>query len=437
MTGFSNPIIGGGGALVYPAIHSPNFDQATQTGWSIDKNGDAFFFNITSSGSLIVSASGGLFVYNGLPAFGNPPICAITEATEDPFGNPASALANFGPLAGAHFGIDNSGNLYLANSSGLTTIFLSPDNELIAFGSDVVPGGLVSMTLAQIAGTVFGGAAYPAGIALSGLPMLIYSGTPAAGNLVASSAPASGTDTFGNDIIGSGFTVYGSGGQAIQMTDAGGDAEQIFFTGAAIEGLAAAINCQALLSSALLSLTIKGPASNVTGHVDQVIAEMNAAQNIAANSANMLFYYLDQAATFHQYAGYDCTGFSIQAGRVTAVDPTTGTLATPAKAETWHNMSMLNGWTATTARYRLGAENRVYIDVEISSAAATTQQFATLPAGYQPLIPKQIAAGANANVATAVSPFVQVLASGAISMNEIHAFSTAGTWVCSGSYPLD
>jgi hypothetical protein len=50
--GFSNPIIGGGGALVYPAIQSPNFSQSAQTGWSIQKNGDAYFFNIIASGTI-------------------------------------------------------------------------------------------------------------------------------------------------------------------------------------------------------------------------------------------------------------------------------------------------------------------------------------------------------------------------------------------------
>lgn len=40
--GFANPIIGGGGGLVYPSIHSPDFVEGT-TGWSIDKNGNAEF----------------------------------------------------------------------------------------------------------------------------------------------------------------------------------------------------------------------------------------------------------------------------------------------------------------------------------------------------------------------------------------------------------
>jgi hypothetical protein len=46
-SGASDPIIGGGGTLVYPAIQSPNFSIANQTGWAILKNGEAYFYNIT------------------------------------------------------------------------------------------------------------------------------------------------------------------------------------------------------------------------------------------------------------------------------------------------------------------------------------------------------------------------------------------------------
>lgn len=87
MTGFNNPIIGGGGALVYPAIHSPNFDQATQTGWSIDKNGNAYFYSVTVSGNVIVQGDGGTFVYDGTPELGNPPIASVSNTSIDPYGN--------------------------------------------------------------------------------------------------------------------------------------------------------------------------------------------------------------------------------------------------------------------------------------------------------------------------------------------------------------
>src|ERR1035441_4889476 len=57
MGGFSNPIIGGGGALVYPAIHSPDYDPIAQTGWSINRDGSAYFFNITASGAIAAATA--------------------------------------------------------------------------------------------------------------------------------------------------------------------------------------------------------------------------------------------------------------------------------------------------------------------------------------------------------------------------------------------
>lgn len=42
----------GGVTLLTPAIQSPNFSIADQTGWAIMQNGDAYFFDITASGDV-------------------------------------------------------------------------------------------------------------------------------------------------------------------------------------------------------------------------------------------------------------------------------------------------------------------------------------------------------------------------------------------------
>ena len=70
MAGFQHAIAGGQGNLVTPQLQSPNFDIATETGWAILRNGDAYFFNITAAGAVtsntvIIKGSGdGLFVYD-------------------------------------------------------------------------------------------------------------------------------------------------------------------------------------------------------------------------------------------------------------------------------------------------------------------------------------------------------------------------------------
>lgn len=93
MTGFSNPLVGGDGTLVYPQIQSPDFSIPAKTGWSIMKNGDAYFFNITAEGTITTTtliaqgATGGMFVYAGTPAAGNLIASAAGQAGTDAQGN--------------------------------------------------------------------------------------------------------------------------------------------------------------------------------------------------------------------------------------------------------------------------------------------------------------------------------------------------------------
>lgn len=67
MSGFSNPIIGGGGVLVYPSIHSPDYVPG-QSGWAIFKDGSAEFNNMiirgTFNGIDYEINSDGIFFYS-------------------------------------------------------------------------------------------------------------------------------------------------------------------------------------------------------------------------------------------------------------------------------------------------------------------------------------------------------------------------------------
>jgi hypothetical protein len=79
--GFSNPIIGGGGALVYPMIRSPNFNPlnppaSPSPSWAILKNGLAYFVGLVLTGGTITGPdyiinTAGIFIYSGPPATGN------------------------------------------------------------------------------------------------------------------------------------------------------------------------------------------------------------------------------------------------------------------------------------------------------------------------------------------------------------------------------
>lgn len=73
MSGFSNPIIGGGGSLVYPSIHSPNY-RPGGPGWSINKDGTAEFSGLTLDTALELyyfpSGGAGNLVYSNSSAGG-------------------------------------------------------------------------------------------------------------------------------------------------------------------------------------------------------------------------------------------------------------------------------------------------------------------------------------------------------------------------------
>ena len=62
MSGFNNQVVGGGGVLVRDVIESQGFNEATQTGWAIFKNGSAFFFAITSASTFTVHNAFGAVV---------------------------------------------------------------------------------------------------------------------------------------------------------------------------------------------------------------------------------------------------------------------------------------------------------------------------------------------------------------------------------------
>lgn len=94
--GFSDPVVGGQGALIRSEIKSPNFSMAPQQGWAILKTGIAYFFDIVATGSITANSfdgtdfvinSNGAFFYNGTPANGNLILALASVAGVDGFGN--------------------------------------------------------------------------------------------------------------------------------------------------------------------------------------------------------------------------------------------------------------------------------------------------------------------------------------------------------------
>jgi hypothetical protein len=93
MSGFANSIVGGAATLIRNAIQSRNFSIPSKTGWAIKKDGTAFFYNVTASGTItattvvVAGATGGVFVYSGVPANGNLLSSNAGTGGTDAFGN--------------------------------------------------------------------------------------------------------------------------------------------------------------------------------------------------------------------------------------------------------------------------------------------------------------------------------------------------------------
>lgn len=127
---------------------------------------------------IIEGTQGGLFIYSGTPALGNLIISAAAAAGTDPFGN-------------------------------------------------VYPQGIEIFGTGQlIAGNVI---VNPSGV-------FVYSGTPAAGNLIVSVAPSAGTDAFGNAYL-QGIELFGQGADLLSFSTK--DAQETLpgFISAAIQGV--------------------------------------------------------------------------------------------------------------------------------------------------------------------------------------------------------
>lgn len=138
--GFNDPIIGGGGALVYPAIHSPGF-VAGSAGWSINKDGTAEFNSLTVRNGTVIS---GVFLMysSAIPAKGNLIMAfAPVSGGTDPVGNVYAQGFNWGtwdPASGQmkqHFGLDSSGRVFISGPDGVIRIQI--DNGSFGTGPDI------------------------------------------------------------------------------------------------------------------------------------------------------------------------------------------------------------------------------------------------------------------------------------------------------------
>jgi hypothetical protein len=145
----------------------------------------------------------------------------------------------------------------------------------------------------------------------SGMPLLIYSGTAAAGDLITVVAPAPGTDVFGNKWSNEGLTVIGSGNQRIITTIIGGTPFQIFSTGVSEEGSAAFL--EAILTNAgvaeTMNLFMVGPQGTV--HNDLASVLLNSAAKDGSATAGGALNYTDTSLAEHFWLEWGIKGVKV------------------------------------------------------------------------------------------------------------------------------
>ena len=380
--GFADPLVDGNGELIIPAIQSPNFDLGAQTGWAIMQNGDAYFFNITATGSvtaqsvIVHGTTGGVFIYSGSPALGNLIVSIAGAAGVDPYGN-------------------------------------------------AYPQGL-DVTMGTISGTaISGGTITGAKIVVTGSngEILGYSGVPAAGNLVFAVSAVAGSDGFGNSYA-QGVSIS-NGTSSVVIGETGGS--PLIYTPTGRTGITN--------SSAIQTIT---QGSGVSGYEQiQVIGSEDNTQNDIAGStwlssspngtqsAQVQHFYKDPSGTFHTLIQTGFFGSEILGANLYATVPGTGTARNNvAVAESWHAVVLTSSFTSNAQdqapRYRLegigGGICRidgVPYTVNASTASGTT--IATLPVGYRPTIRKRATGITNYSGYTVPGgTLFQVLPTGAI-----------------------
>jgi hypothetical protein len=229
---------------------------------------------------IIVTSAGGVFIYSGTPAHGNPPIAWMSGGTADPYGNTLPSTT----------GVAASGTFSAGN------------------------------TLITTSGT------------------FIYSGTPATGNLIYSTAAFSGTDAFGNHYLGGGGAWYAAAAAVAVQT---GNTVQ-YYTGSLASGWTAA-------------------AADIV---------FNSSTQIVINGNVVLD-----------------TGSLTVDGTITS---TAGTAATPTliTTDSWNTATLLNSWAGSGSAtnglfYRLTPDNMVQLVGDLTSPG-TASVIATLPAAYRP-----------------------------------------------------
>lgn len=307
-------------------------------------------------------------------------------------------------------------------------------NDVIAVGTIVanliaagtVVAGIINgttVTGATINGSVFNGTNWIE----NSSGQFLYSGTPAAGNLVASIAPTSGTDGFGN-AYQSGFTVYGTSGAMTQVVGtAGSTAIKMTPSGAVHVGftpqMEAGIANAGLANEILQTIIRSGSPDGTTANSSAIVLDAPAADGSTIPSVQLFIGNGNGLAV--NSSGGVLVGYPVSIA----------TTAGGTTAEAWNPATTVNGWTSTSLKYKRQATNSVRVLGVIDPAAQTNTTFFTLPAGYRPATTQDHSLGYHTATAPTQGVFIRASTSGTLAA--LNSSTTSGVLVVDVDIPLD
>jgi len=311
-----------------------------------------------------------------------------------------------------------------------------------------------TITAAQIAANTITASQLAAGIVYAGIvngttitgativadgssgEFLVYSGTPATGNLVASVSPVSGTDSHSN-AYKAGVVVYDTSGTSYVQLLAASPAEMNVGTGDTAESIPGRITSLVSGSGAARFIQTSLAAAHMTGEASGAGANC---QVISPNEGLT-------TPPIAQLVSSDGTNFCVVEAQPTQiylngpVNATEGTESNPTKITTgtWHAVTLANGWGTqnTIFSVRLMPDNTAWICGELrQSSAPSSTTVATLAAPYLPVSTQFGQIGVTGSVTSAASPYIQISPTGVISVNEV-TISGNPIILVNFRYPLD
>lgn len=255
--------------------------------------------------------------------------------------------------------------------------------------------------------------------------LFIYSGTPANGNLIASIAPTSGTDSFGNTYLDGIVTYSGASFAALSVGNVYFGLIADGYTTAGLVGLSGA---DGVFASSPTSV------SNTDAATWELVDGLVSVTPTSAAG----YPHLDVGAS-----SSGVTGWINGAWVKSSVNGGTST------AETWQTPSYNANWSGTTTfgglsgglrtlKYRKDAEDNVWLCGTFVAAAGAGSSVFQLPTGYRPAVNTPFPVAFISSGGTAGNAWMYASAAGNLNINaQLGSAVTAGTaYTINAKFPI-